>query len=231
MILKKWDSLPSEFKTEEVKRYYEILKRKKFSLFLKRLFDVLVSLILLSIAFPFFIVLAIVIKIDSRGPVFYRQERVTSYNKKFRIFKFRTMVFNADKKGSLITGKNDCRITRVGKFIRKCRLDEVSQLIDVLRGKMTFVGTRPEVPKYVEKYTPEMYATLLLPAGVTSTASIKFKDEDEILEKHSGENVDTVYVEKILPEKMKYNLNDIENFGFFRDISIMFKTAVAIFKR
>lgn len=231
MILKKWDSLPSEFKTEEVKRYYEILKRKKFSLFLKRLFDVLVSLILLSIALPFFIILAIVIKIDSRGPVFYRQERVTSYNKKFRIFKFRTMVFNADKKGSLITGKNDCRITRVGKFIRKCRLDEVSQLIDVLRGKMTFVGTRPEVPKYVEKYTPEMYATLLLPAGVTSTASIKFKDEDEILEKHSGENVDTVYVEKILPEKMKYNLNDIENFGFFRDISIMFKTAVAIFKR
>ena len=231
MILKKWDTLPSEFKTEEVKRYYEILKRKKFSLFLKRLFDVLVSLILLSIALPFFIILAIVIKIDSRGPVFYRQERVTSYNKKFRIFKFRTMVFNADKKGSLITGKNDCRITRVGKFIRKCRLDEVSQLIDVLRGKMTFVGTRPEVPKYVEKYTPEMYATLLLPAGVTSTASIKFKDEDEILEKHSGENVDTVYVEKILPEKMKYNLNDIENFGFFRDISIMFKTAVAIFKR
>ncbi|MBO5926414.1 MAG: sugar transferase [Clostridia bacterium] len=230
-MLKKWDSLPSEFKTEEVKRYYEILKRKKFSLFLKRLFDVLVSLILLSIALPFFIILAIVIKIDSRGPVFYRQERVTSYNKKFRIFKFRTMVFNADKKGSLITGKNDCRITRVGKFIRKCRLDEVSQLIDVLRGKMTFVGTRPEVPKYVEKYTPEMYATLLLPAGVTSTASIKFKDEDEILEKHSGENVDTVYVEKILPEKMKYNLNDIENFGFFRDISIMFKTAVAIFKR
>ena len=123
------------------------------------------------------------------------------------------------------------RITRVGKLIRKLRLDEVSQLIDVLRGKMSFVGTRPEVPKYVEKYTPEMYATLLLPAGVTSLASIKYKDEDEILEKYKGEDVDTVYVEKILPDKMKYNLEAIENFGFFKEIGIMFKTVIAVFKR
>lgn len=231
MILKKWEDLPSEFHTDEVKYYYDILAKKKFSLLLKRLFDIFASFIMLAIAFPFFIILAILIKIDSRGPVFYRQERVTRYNTKFRIFKFRTMVDGADKKGALITEKGDMRITRVGKFIRKLRLDEVSQLIDVLRGKMSFVGTRPEVPKYVEKYTPEMYATLLLPAGVTSLASIKYKDEDEILEKYKGEDVDTVYVEKILPDKMKYNLEAIENFGFFKEIGIMFKTVIAVFKR
>ena len=231
MILKKWEKLPKEFQTEEVKRYYDILAKKKFSLFLKRVFDIVVSFILLAIALPFFLILAIMIKIDSRGPVFYRQERVTRYNTKFRIFKFRTMVDGADKKGALITGKSDMRITRVGKLIRKLRLDEVSQLIDVLRGKMSFVGTRPEVPKYVDKYTPEMYATLLLPAGVTSLASIKYKDEDEILEKYKGEDVDTVYVEKILPDKMKYNLEAIEKFGFFREIGIMFKTVLAVFKK
>lgn len=231
MILKKWEDLPSEFKSDEVKRYYDILKKKKFSLFLKRFFDILVSIIILVIAFPFFVILAILIKIDSRGPVFYRQERITRYNTKFRIFKFRTMVDGADKKGALITGKNDMRITRVGKLMRKLRLDEVSQVIDVLRGKMSFVGTRPEIPKYVEKYTPEMYATLLLPAGVTSLASIKYKDEDEILEKYKGEDVDKVYIEKILPDKMKYNLEAIENFGFIKEIGIMFKTVIAVFKR
>ncbi len=231
MILKKWKDLPEEFKNDEVKAYYDILAKKKFSLLLKRLFDIVVSLLMLTIALPFFIILAILIKIDSKGPVFYRQERVTRYNKKFRIFKFRTMVHDADKKGALITGKNDNRITRVGKFIRKCRLDEVSQLIDVLRGKMSFVGTRPEVPKYVEKYTPEMYATLLLPAGVTSMASIKFKDEDEILEKYESEDTDTVYVEKILPEKMKYNLQAIKEFSFFKEIGTMFKTVIAVFKK
>lgn len=231
MILKKWEDLPEEFKNSEVKVYYDILSKKKFSLLLKRLFDIVVSFTMLAIALPFFIILAILIKIDSKGPVFYRQERVTRYNKKFKIFKFRTMVNNADKKGALITGKNDSRITKVGKFIRKCRLDEVSQLIDVLRGTMSFVGTRPEIPKYVDKYTPEMYATLLLPAGVTSMASIKFKDEDEILEKYKGEDVDTVYVEKILPEKMKYNLQAIKEFSFFKEIGTMFKTVTAVFKK
>jgi lipopolysaccharide/colanic/teichoic acid biosynthesis glycosyltransferase len=231
MILKKWDDLPEEFKNSEVKVYYDILSKKKFNLLLKRIFDIVVSFTMLAIALPFFIILAILIKIDSKGPVFYRQERVTRYNKKFKIFKFRTMVNNADKKGALITGKNDSRITKVGKFIRKCRLDEVSQLIDVLRGTMSFVGTRPEIPKYVDKYTPEMYATLLLPAGVTSMASIKFKDEDEILENYKGEDVDHVYVEKILPEKMKYNLQAIKEFSFFKEIGTMFKTVIAVFKK
>lgn len=224
----KWEKLPKEMQNDEVRYYYDILKRKSFSLFWKRVFDIIVSLIMLIILFPFFLILAIAIKIDSRGPVFYRQERVTRYGKKFRIFKFRTMVNNADKKGSLVTVKGDSRITKVGKFIRKCRLDEVSQLIDVFRGTMSFVGTRPEVSKYVDKYTNEMMATLLLRAGVTSEASINFKDEDEMLDGVS--DVDKVYVEEVLPKKMKYNLKSIEKFGFWKDIKTMIKTVFAVFK-
>lgn len=213
---------------EAVRPYYEKLRKKNFSLFWKRLFDFFVSTLMLIILSPVFIILAIAIKIDSRGPVFFRQERVTQYGKRFRIFKFRTMVNNADKMGSQVTVSNDMRITKVGKFIRKCRLDEVSQLIDVWRGKMSFVGTRPEVPKYVERYTDEMLATLLLPAGVTSEASIKFKDEDELLK--DVENVDEVYVEAVLPKKMEYNLQSLKKQGFWRDIGTMFKTVFAVLK-
>lgn len=226
MRLIKWEKLPENMQTEEVKKYYDILRKKGFSLFLKRLFDIFVSFTMLLILFPVFLILAIAIKLDSRGPVFYRQLRITQYGKEFRIFKFRTMVNNADKIGSHVTVGQDSRITRVGKFIRKCRLDEISQLIDVLRGKMTFVGTRPEAVRYVEKYTPEMMATLLLPAGITSEASIYFKDEAELLEK--AEDADKVYVEDILPKKMKYNLRSIECFGFWKEIGTMFKTAFAV---
>lgn len=225
----KWEKLPKEMQNDEVRYYYDILKRKSFSLFWKRAFDIIVSLIMLIVLFPFFLILAIAIKIDSRGPVFYRQERVTRYGKKFRIFKFRTMVNNADKKGSLVTVKGDSRITKVGKFIRKCRLDEVSQLIDVFRGTMSFVGTRPEVSKYVDKYTNEMMATLLLRAGVTSEASINFKDEDEMLD--GASDVDKVYVEEVLPKKMEYNLKSIEKFGFWKDIKTMIKTVFAVFRK
>lgn len=224
--MKKWEDLPEYMQTEEVRKYYDILKKKGFSLFLKRVFDIVVSALLLIILSPFFLILAIAIKIDSPGPVFFRQVRITRYGKEFRIFKFRTMVNGADKKGSQVTVKNDARITKVGKFIRKCRLDEVSQLIDVFRGTMTFVGTRPEVPKYVDKYTPKMYATLLLPAGVTSDAAIYYKDESELLDASS--NPDETYVNEVLPAKMYYNLKSIENFGFFRDIVIMFKTVFAV---
>lgn len=226
MRLVKWQKLPENMQTEEVKKYYDLLKKKKFSLFVKRIFDFVVSLVMLIILSPVFLILAIAIKIDSRGPVFYRQLRVTQYGKQFRIFKFRTMVNNADKIGAHVTVDGDSRITKVGKFIRKCRLDEISQLIDVLRGKMTFVGTRPEAVKYVGKYTPEMMATLLLPAGITSEASIYFKDEAELLEK--AEDVDKVYVEEILPKKMKHNLKSIEKFGFWKDIGTMFKTVFAV---
>lgn len=226
MIVKKWGKLPAEFQKEEIRPYYELLRKKNVSLFFKRAFDILVSLLMLIILSPLFLILAIAIKIDSRGPVFYRQVRVTQYGKKFRIFKFRTMVKDADKIGSQVTVGNDTRITRVGKFIRKCRLDEICQLIDILRGTMTFVGTRPEAEKYVEAYTDEMMATLLLPAGVTSLASIYYKDEAKLLD--GVEDADKVYIEKILPEKMHYNLKGIEKFGFWGDIKIMFMTVFAV---
>ena len=226
MILKKWEELPSEMQTDEVREYYDVLKKKKVSLFLKRLFDIVVSFIMLLILSPVFLILALAIKIDSRGPVFYRQVRVTQYNKKFRIFKFRSMVRNADKIGTQVTVSNDRRITRVGAFIRKFRLDEFCQLIDVFRGTMTFVGTRPEVPKYTDQYTPEMMATFLLPAGVTSLASIYYKDEAELLD--AAEDADKVYIEDVLPGKMYYNLKAIKDFGFWRDIKIMFMTVFAV---
>lgn len=225
MRLVKWEKLPQEMQTEEVRKYYDILRKKRFGLFFKRMFDIFVSFIMLLILSPVFIILAIAIKIDSRGPVFYRQLRVTQYGKRFRIFKFRTMVQNADK-GSQVTVNNDSRITRVGKLIRKCRLDEISQLIDVLRGTMTFVGTRPEAVKYVEHYTPEMMATLLLPAGITSEASIRYKDEDTLLD--GAEDTDKVYIEQVLPEKMKINLWSVEKFNFWFDIGTMFRTVFAV---
>lgn len=226
MRLVKWEKLPVEMQTEEVRKYYDILKKKKFGLFCKRVFDIFVSLLMLIVLSPVFFLLAIAIKLDSKGPVFYRQVRVTQYGKKFRIFKFRTMVQNADKIGAQVTTAGDSRITRVGKLIRKCRLDELCQLIDVFRGKLTFVGTRPEVPKYVESYSNEMMATLLLPAGVTSETSIYYKDEDELLS--GSQDVDKTYVEKILPDKMYFNLKSLEEFGFWRDIKVMFMTVFAV---
>lgn len=226
MILKKWEELPESLRTDEVRPYYDNLEKKRFGLICKRLFDILVSAVMLLILLPVFLILAIAIKLDSPGPVFYRQVRVTQYGKHFRIFKFRSMVANADKIGTQVTVGNDSRITRMGKLIRKCRLDELCQLIDVFRGTMTFVGTRPEVPKYVDCYTPEMMATLLLPAGVTSLASILYKDEDRLLD--GAEDVDKTYIETVLPGKMRYNLKAVRNFGFWADIKIMFMTVFAV---
>lgn len=226
MRLVKWDKLPPEMQNDSVRKYYDILAKRKGSLVMQRIFDIVCSLIMLIILSPIFLILAIAIKIDSPGPVFYRQERVTQYGKHFRIHKFRSMVQFADK-GSQVTVGNDSRVTRVGKFIRKCRLDEISQLIDVLQGTMTFVGTRPEVPKYVEHYTPEMMATLLLPAGITSRASIYYKDEAELLD--AAEDTDRVYIERILPGKMYYNLKSIENYSFWKGIiGTMFMTVFAV---
>lgn len=212
--------------TEAVKPYYEILQKKQIGLIFKRLFDIVVSLIMLLILSPVFLILAIAIKLDTEGPVFYRQVRVTQYGKEFRIFKFRTMVNNADKIGSQVTVGGDNRITRVGKVIRECRLDEIGQLLNILGGSMTFVGTRPEVPKYVEKYTPEMWATLLLPAGVTSKASIRYKDEAALLD--AAEDIDATYIQDVLPGKMKYNLRSIQEYSFFKDIETMFQTVFVV---
>lgn len=224
-----WEKLPPQMQTEAVKPYYEILQKKQIGLIFKRSFDIVVSLIMLLILSPVFLVLAIAIKLDSKGPVFYRQVRVTQYGKEFRIFKFRTMVNNADKIGSQVTVGGDNRITRVGKVIRECRLDEIGQLLNILGGSMTFVGTRPEVPKYVEKYTSEMWATLLLPAGVTSEASIRYKDEAALLD--AAEDVDATYIQDVLPGKMKYNLRSIQEYSFFKDIETMFQTVFAVVEK
>lgn len=251
MFLVKYDKLPDFMKNEKVKKYYDILEKRKVSLLFKRIFDIFVALIILIILSPIMIILAICIKIDSNGPVFYKQERVTTNGKVFKIFKFRTMIPEADKKGSLITLQNDSRITRVGKIIRKLRLDEIPQLFNVLCGDMTFVGTRPEVKKYVDKYTDEMKATLLIPAGITSIASIKFKNENEVMEKYISKSkaphkvaigpdeneeknksniIDDVYVEKVLPQKMKYNLEYIEKFNLLTDFKICIDTVIGILR-
>ena len=226
MLIKKWEKLPPELQIEEVRPYWEKLRKKNFSLFWKRVFDIFVSGISLLILFPFFLILSLAIVIDSRGGVFYRQERVTQYGKHFRIFKFRSMVSDADKKGTLVTVNNDARVTKVGKFIRKFKIDEMSQLIDIFRGTMTFIGTRPEVPKFVDQYKPEYLATLLLPAGVSSMASIMFKDENEMLEK--AEDTEETYLNVILPIKMKWNFLDLKKYGFWRDIKLCFLTVFAM---
>ncbi|MGN0342945.1 MAG: sugar transferase [Roseburia sp.] len=226
MILRKWETLPEDMQTPEVRRYYDILAKRKLSLVLKRTFDIVVSLVMLIILAIPILIIAALIAIDSPGGVFYRQVRVTTYGKEFRIHKFRTMVANADQIGSLVTVGQDSRITRIGGFLRKYRLDELPQLLDVLNGTMSYVGTRPEVPKYVNQYTAEMKATLLLPSGITSEASIRYKDEAELLD--GAEDVDKVYVEEVLPGKMKYNLRAIEKFSFLGEIATMFRTVFAV---
>lgn len=224
--------MENKFNNVEIERYRKIINNKKCSLLAKMIFDRVVAAIMLILLSPILIFIAIWIKLDSEGEVFYRQKRITTYGREFRIYKFRTMVKNADRLGSAVTLQDDPRISRVGKKLRKLRLDELPQLINIVVGDMSFVGTRPEVAKYVDRYSNEMYATLLLPAGVTSTASIMYKDEDEELAKYTsqGMSVDDAYVEKILPAKMKYNLEYIENFSFFGDIKIMISTFFGVLK-
>ena len=227
-MLTSFEKLPKFLKNKKVKKYYDLLRKKRVYLFLKRLFDIFASLILLILLTPVFLILAIMIKLDTKGPVFYRQERVTKYGKIFRIFKFRTMIVDADKKGNLVTTTEDDRITKVGKKIRNSRLDEIPQLINILIGDMSFVGTRPEVKKYVDRYTDEMLATLLMPAGVTSRASINFRDEAKIMDEYLNKkmSLDDVYVKKILPEKMKYNLEYLKKCSIIEDIKLCIKTII-----
>lgn len=226
MILRKWEDLPDNMRLTEVRPYYDILAKKKASLLFKRVFDFVVALLLLIILAIPMVIIAIWIKADSKGSVFYKQERVTTYGKKFRIHKFRTMCDGADKIGTAVTVGNDSRITKVGGKLRRVRLDELPQVFDVIKGDMSFVGTRPEAVKYVEKYKPEFMATLLMPAGITSEASIRYKDEDKLLD--AADDVDKVYVEEVLPAKMKWNLESIERFRFFREILTMIRTVFAV---
>jgi len=225
-------NIDKRFETEIVKKYREEIEKRKISLFLKLFLDKVLALILLIPLSPIILAIAIWIKLDSEGPVFYRQERITTYGRPFRIFKFRTMVKDADKLGAAVTEHNDPRISRAGDKLRKVRLDELPQLFNVLLGDMSFVGVRPEVAKYVNRYTDEMNATLLLPAGITSPASIEYKDEDEVIEKFkgTGRSIDDIYIEEVLPDKMKYNLEYIKNFSIVNDIKIMIQTALAVIK-
>ena len=221
-MLRDWDALPDFMRVPEVRPYYDILKQKQLSLLLKRIFDFVCAIgLFLVLAIPLAI-LAVWIKLDSEGPVFYRQERVTAYGKRFRIHKFRTMVNNADKMGAAVTVTGDVRITKAGQKLRDLRLDELPQVFDVLNGNMSFVGTRPEVAKYVDKYQPEYYATLLLPAGIMSETALRFKDEAALL--NSAKDIDKVYVEQVLPRKMKWNLQHIKHFSFAGDIATMVRS-------
>ena len=225
-MLKRWDELPDFMRVPEVRPYWEILWRKRWQLVLKRCFDLMAALILLVVlAIPMGII-ALLIKLDSRGPVFYRQERVTTYGRHFRIHKFRTMVNGADRIGPALTVGTDRRITGIGRKLRSLRLDEFPQLFDVLSGDMSFVGTRPEAVKYVEQYLPEYNATLLMPAGITSEASIRYKDEEKLL--NGADDIDRVYTEVVLPAKMVWNLESIERFRFLREILTMFRTVFAV---
>lgn len=226
MRLLRWDALPETMRTEAVRPYYELLAKKRGSLLAKRIFDVAAAVLVLILLWPVFLLLAAAIRLDSPGPVFYRQVRLTQYGREFRIFKFRTMTADADWAGMQVTVSGDPRITRLGQFLRRCRLDEMPQLMNVLRGEMSFVGTRPEVPKYVASYSPEMWATLLLPAGITSEASIRYKDEDRLL--RGAEDAEEVYIRQVLPRKMRYNLDALRTFSFFRDLRTMLRTVLAV---
>ena len=229
MLLRKWEDLPDTMKNDNVRKYYDILKKRQKSLITKRIFDFIAAIILVFILSPILLILSIAIKLDSTGPVMFRQIRVTQYGRQFRIFKFRTMVNNADKIGTQVTVNNDTRVTKVGKILRRLRLDEIPQLFNIISGDMSFVGTRPEVVKYIEQYSDGMMATLLLPAGVTSEASIQFKDEERLLA--SADNADEAYVAIVLPEKMKYNLRSIKEFSFLGEIMIMFRTFWAVIQK
>lgn len=225
-MLRRWESLPDFMQVDEVRPYWEILNKKRTQLVVKRGFDILIALILLILLLIPMLLLAVWIKVDSPGPVFYRQERVTINGKHFRIHKFRTMVSNADKIGTAVTVGKDSRITKVGSRLRRIRLDELPQLIDVLQGNMSFVGTRPEAVKYVKKYKPEWNATLLLPAGITSECSIRYKDEEKLLD--GAKNPDKVYIEDVLPGKMKWNLQSIREFSILGDLKTMVRTVLAV---
>lgn len=229
MLLPNWEQLPKELQTSEGKPYYDILRKKQGSLFFKRLFDILVSCLMLILLSPLCLILGILIKCDSKGPILFRQVRVTQFGKQFRIFKFRTMVPEASNLGAQVTMRGDTRVTRIGKTLRRFRLDELPQLLNVLCGQMSFVGVRPEVPRFVECYTGEMRATLLLPAGITSPASIAFREEDALLA--GADDPDKVYRVEILPKKMELNLRYLREFGFFRDIAILFETVTSVFGR
>ena len=200
----------------------------------KRVLDFLLALAGTIVLSPLLLVLAAWVKLDSKGPVFFRQKRVGRDKRLFSILKFRSMYADTphDVPTHLLQNP-EAMITRSGRFLRRTSLDELPQLLNVLKGEMSFVGTRPEVEKYVDQYSEEMMATLFLPAGITSYASIMYKDEDERIgayQKQTGKSVDEIYREYILPEKMKYNLKYLKEFSIWRDMKLMLMTVAAVLK-
>ena len=222
MLTRDFDNLPALMKSKAVRLYYEMLSEKRASLVLKRLFDVMFSFLLIVLLAPVMIITALLIKLDSKGPVFYRQIRVTKNLKEFKIIKFRTMKDNTGDKDLFVTLDDDIRVTKAGGILRKYRLDELPQLFNILVGEMSFVGTRPEVPKYVAEYKDEMMATLLLPGGLTSTASILYRNEAVLLK--SEISAEQTYINEIMPKKMIHNLEYLRDYSFWGDITILFKT-------
>lgn len=196
---------------------------------LKRSFDIIVSLLVLIILLPFFILIAILIIIDDGWPVFYLQERVGKDFKTFRLIKFRTMYKDASKYGLLTIGSKDKRVTKIGYYLRKYKLDELPQFINVLIGDMSIVGPRPEVKKYVDLYNEEQKKVLSVKPGITDEASLKYIDENDVLA--SSENPEKTYIEKIMPEKLNINLEYINNQSLMKDIEIIFKTFFKMFFR
>ncbi|HIS95104.1 MAG TPA: sugar transferase [Candidatus Ventricola gallistercoris] len=193
---------------------------------LKRMMDIAVSAVALCVLWPLYLIIALAIVIDDPGPVFYRQVRVGRGGKPFRIFKFRSMVVDADKKGLAITVGNDRRITRVGAFLRKTKLDELAQLINVLCGQMSFVGPRPEVPRYVELYTPYQRQVLLVRPGITDYASIAYRNENDLLD--AAQDPERMYIEQIMPAKIELNMKYLREISPAADIRLILKTVEAV---
>jgi len=218
--MKKWEKLPEYIRTEEVKPYYDSFKRKWFFRFLKRTFDIFASFVLLILLFIPSLIIGLIIVCTSKGGPFFLQQRVGRYGKTFKIVKFRTMRMNSEG-DQHITHQNDSRITSVGKFLRKTHVDEFPQLLNVIIGQMSFVGTRPEVQQFVDQYQKEWYATLLMRPGITSTASYSYDDEAKDLTEGSANEL---YLTIVLPKKMKCNLNDIKQISVIHEITILFKT-------
>lgn len=226
--MRRWEDLPEAFRTAETRPYYDLLSKRQGTIVIKRVFDVVMSLVLLIVLAPILLLLGIMIALDSRGPVVFTQKRVGRYGEEFTMFKFRSMRQDAESVGPQISVGKDPRISRVGHVLRKTRLDELPQLLNILLGDMSFVGVRPEVPRYVAKYTPEMWATLFLRPGVTSPASIRYKDEAKILAE--AEDPELAYVEDVLPRKMIYNYSYLRELSFVGDLKILFETVLAVLR-
>lgn len=230
MYVKQFEKLPPDLQKSEIRPYFDYLQTRKGSLIAKRVLDIFVALLVLTVLSPIMLISAILVKLTTKGPLFYLQERVGLYGKPFHIYKFRTMVVDADKIGAQITvGERDPRITKVGHILRTTRIDEFPQMLNVLKGDMTIIGTRPEVPRYVKEYSDEMKATLLMQPGASGGASIAYRYENEMLK--DKEDPEQYYIDAILPDKMQINLDYLKKFSIWQDLWLMCRTVGCVFHK